>query len=329
VSATFTPALPAAPTIKDAQMASSTLSPAPVLAALAPRRRQTVLAVGIAAFMATSGFGAGLAFAQAPAADPVIAKVNGVEIRQSDLAIAEEDIGRDMPNNDEAGKRDYLVNYLTDLMLIAKAAEAKKIPDSPEFKQRLAFARNKALMEAVLGEESKTAVAEPALRKIYDDATKQMGGAPEVHARHILFRVNDPNDKAASKAAEDKVKATIDRLKKGEDFATLAKALTEDPSGKQDGGDLGYFTKEQMVPEFSEVAFKLEKGQVSEPVKTQFGWHVLKVEDKRLREPPSFEKVRGEIEQFATRKAQVDLVTKLRADAKIERLDKPAAEPKK
>jgi len=291
---------------------------------VASRRLQTVFAVGIAAFMATSG----MASAQAPAPDPVIAKVNGVEIRQSDLTIAEEDIGRDMPANDEAGKRDYLVNYLTDLLLTAKAAEAKKIPDTADFKQRLAFVRNKALMEAVLAQESRTAVTEPALRKIYDDATKTMGGQQEVHARHILFRVNDPNDQAASKAAEDKVKSTIDRVKKGEDFATLAKSLTEDPSGKQDGGDLGYFTREQMVPEFSEVAFKLEKGQVSEPVKTQFGWHVLKVEDKRMREPPPFDKVRGEIEQFASRKAQVDLVTKLRADAKIERLDK-AAEPKK
>ncbi len=306
-------------------MASPTRPPASVPATLASRHRHTVLAVGIAALVAASGF----AFAQTPATDPVIAKVNGVEIRQSDLAIAEEDIGRDMPQNDEAGKRDYLVNYLTDLILIAKAAEAKKIPDTAEFKQRLAFARNKALMEAVLGEESKAAVTEPALRKIYEDATKNMGGQPEVHARHILFRVNDPNDQAASKAAEDKVKNTIARIKKGEDFATLAKALTEDPSGKQDGGDLGYFTREQMVPEFSEVAFKLEKGQVSDPVKTQFGWHVLKVEDKRMREPPPFDKVRGEIEQFATRKAQVDLVGKLRADAKIERLDKLAAEPKK
>jgi len=267
-----------------------------------------------------------LAFAQA--ADPLIAKVNGVEIRQSDLTVAEEDIGRDIPANDEAAKRDYLVNYLTDMLLIAKAAEAKKIPDSPEFKQRLAFVRNKALMETLLGQESKAAASEPALHKIYEDATKNMAGQQEVHARHILFRVNDPNDQAANKTAEDKVKNAIERIKKGEDFVALAKALTEDPSGKQDGGDLGYFTRDQMVPEFSEVAFKLEKGQLSGPIKTQFGWHVLKVEDKRTREPPPFDKVRGEIEQFASRKAQVDFVTKLRADAKIERLDKPA-EPKK
>jgi peptidyl-prolyl cis-trans isomerase C len=305
-------------------MASPTPYAASTVPTGAPRRLLTVAAVGFAAFMATTA----VAPAQAPASDPVIAKVNGVEIRQSDLNIAEEDIGRDMPANDEAGKRDYLVNYLTDLLLIAKAAEAKKIPDSAEFKQRLAFVRNKTLMETVLAQESKTAVTEPALRKIYDDATKTMSSQQEVHARHILIRVNDPNDKAASKVAEDKVKNTIERIKKGEDFGTLAKALTEDPSGKQDGGDLGYFTRDQMVPEFSEVAFGLEKGQVSGPVKTQFGWHVLKVEDKRMREPPPFDQVRGEIEQFASRKAQVDLVAKLRADAKIERLDK-AAEPKK
>ena len=124
------------------------------------------------------------------------------------------------------------------------------------------------------------------------------------------------------------MKAVIDRLKKGEDFSKIANELTEDPSGKANGGDLGYFSKEQMVPEFSEVAFKLDKGQVSDPVKTQFGWHVLKVEDKRQRQAPAFDTVRDQVEQFAVRKAQVDLVTKLRADAKIERLDKPAAPPK-
>jgi peptidyl-prolyl cis-trans isomerase C len=297
---------------------------APIVEAGAPRRLPAVLAACLAVSLAMTA----AAPAQAPAADTVIAKVNGIEIHQSDLNLAEEDIGRDVPGNDEASKRDYLVNYVTDLLLVAQAAEAKKIPDSAEFKQRLAFLRNKALMETVLGQEGKAALTEPALRKIYDDATKNAASEQEVRARHILFRVADPNDQAASKAAEDKVKNTIDRIKKGEDFAKLAMALTEDPSGKQDGGDLGYFTRDQMVPEFSEAAFGLEKGQMSGPVKTQFGWHVLKVEDKRMREPPPFDKVRGEIEEYASRKAQTDLVKKLRADAKIERLDK-AAEPKK
>ena len=267
----------------------------------------------------------GLAHAQAPAGDPLIAKVNGVEIHQSDLALAEEDIGQNVPAKDEQGKRDYLVNFLTDMILLSKEAEAKKVPDTAEFKRRIAFARNKALMDTVLQEASKGATTEANLHKVYDDATKQMGAEQEVHARHILFRVVNPADDAASKAAEAKVKAVIDRVKKGEDFNKLANELTEDPSGKANGGDLGYFTKEQMVPEFSEVAFKLDKGQVSAPVKTQFGWHVLKVEDKRQRQAPAFDTVRDQVENFAVRKAQVDLVTKLRADAKIERLDTPAA----
>jgi peptidyl-prolyl cis-trans isomerase C len=154
-----------------------------------------------------------------------------------------------------------------------------------------------------------------------------MGDEEEVHARHILFRVANPSDEKASKEAEDKIKAVIERVKKGEDFATLAKELTEDPAGRQDGGDLGYFTKDQMVPEFSAVAFKLDKGKMSDPVKTQFGWHVLKVEDKRKRQPPEFDKVKTQLESYVVRKAQVDLVTQLRGAAKIERLDKPADKP--
>jgi peptidyl-prolyl cis-trans isomerase C len=306
-------------------MVPSTLLFAPIALTGASRRLPAVFAACSVAFLAMTAS----APAQAPGADPVVAKVNGIEIHQGDLSLAEEDIGHDIPPGDEAAKRDYLVNYVADLLLIAKAAEAKNIPDTPEFKHRLAFLRNKALMDILLAQETKAAVTEPALQKIYEDATKSMAGQEEVHARHILFRVADPNDKAASKAAEDKVKNTIDRIKKGEDFATLAGTLTEDPSGKQDGGDLGYFTRDQMVPEFSEAAFNLQKGQISGPVKTQFGWHVLKVEDKRMREPPAFDKVRSEIEEYATRKAQADLVSKLRADAKIERLDKPADESKK
>jgi peptidyl-prolyl cis-trans isomerase C len=294
-----------------------------VPAAVASRCRLTLAATGAAILIA-----AGFANAQAPAGDPVLAKVNGVEIHQSDLALAEEDIGQQVPAKDEQGKRDYLVNYLTDMILLSKAAEANKIPDTADFKRRIAFSRNKALMETMLQDASKGATTEANLRKVYEDATKQMGSEQEVHARHILFRVANPTDDAASKAAEAKVKAVIDRLKKGEDFSKVANELTEDPSGKANGGDLGYFSKEQMVPEFSEVAFKLDKGQVSDPVKTQFGWHVLKVEDKRQRQAPAFDTVRDQVEQFAVRKAQVDLVTKLRADAKIERMDKPAAQPK-
>jgi peptidyl-prolyl cis-trans isomerase C len=211
-------------------------------------------------------------------------------------------------------KRDYLVAFLTDLNLVAKAAEAKKVGDSADFKRRLSYARNKLLMETYLQSEAKAAVTEQAMRKVYDEAIGQMKKEPEVRARHILVET------------EDEAKAVIAELKKGGDFAELAKTKSKDP-GSADGGDLGYFTKDQMVPEFSEVAFKLEKGALSEPVKSQFGWHVIKVEDKRERQPPEFDKVKDQLEQYVVRRQQVELITKLRQDAKIEKIGAPAATP--
>jgi len=251
--------------------------------------------------------------------DPVVAKVNGADIRQSDLTLAEEEAAGQLPPMAPDAKRDYLVTFMADMMLVAKDAETKKLADTPDFKRRLAFARNKILMETVLQQAGKSAVTDQAMRKVYEDAVKQMGQEPEVHARHILV------------PTEDEAKAILADLKKGADFAELAKQKSKDP-GAAEGGDLGYFTKEQMVPEFSDVAFKLDKGQLSDPVKTQFGWHIIKVEDKRTKPLPEFDQVKSQIETYVVRKAQAELVTKLRDSAKIERLDKPAdkaAEPAK
>jgi peptidyl-prolyl cis-trans isomerase C len=290
-----------------------------VSAFLAPRRLALVAAAA-AAILA----GAVLPASAQTAPDPLIANVNGIEIHQSDLALAEEEVGDNMPQGNDDAKRDYLVGFLTNMIILAQAAEEKRLQDDPDFKKRVAFARNKVLMETLLQTEAKKSITDQALHAVYDDAVKQMSSEEEVHARHILFRVADWKDDKAAKAAEEKAKAVIERLKKGEDFAKLANELTEDPSGRKDGGDLGYFTKDQMVPEFAEVAFKLDKGKFSEPVKTQFGWHVLLVEDKRKRPAPQFDQVKPQLERFVVRKAQLDLVNKLRAEAKIERFDKPA-----
>jgi peptidyl-prolyl cis-trans isomerase C len=165
------------------------------------------------------------------------------------------------------------------MILVSKAAEDKKLGDGPDFKRKLEFARKKLLMEGLLQSVGKEALTDDAMHKVYDEAVKQIGEEKEVHARHILFRAQAGDDKAG-KEAEDKIKAVIVRLKKGEDFAKVAGEVTEDPSGKANGGDLGYFTKEQMVPEFSESAFKLDKGQISEPVRPiRLARH--KIEDKR------------------------------------------------
>src|SRR6516225_5769144 len=258
--------------------------------------------------------------ARADDVDPVVAKVNGTEIHQSDLAV-EEEAGQLPPMSPNA-KKDYLVQFVTDMILMSQAAEAKKMGDTLEFKRKLAFNREKLLMEQLLQKAGKEALTDKAMHDVYDEAAKQMGQEQEVHARHILIRAAAGDDKA-SKEAEDKIKAIIVRLKKGEDFAKVASEATEDPSCKANGGDLGYFSKEQMVRECSDTAFKLDKGQISEPVKTQFGWHVIKVEDKRVKPVPPFDEVKPQIENYVQRKAQAELVTSLCANAKIEKMYKP------
>jgi peptidyl-prolyl cis-trans isomerase C len=294
------------------------------------RRGVFAAALLLAAGLTTAAMAQTPAATPAPAAatgaDQVLARVNGVEIKQSDLALAEEDLGQNMPQIPPEAKRDYLVTYLADIIMVAQDAEKKKVQDSDTFKQRSDFIRKKLLMGQYLQSEGRTAVTEAAMRKVYDDAVKQMGDEPEVHARHILFRA-EAKDEAAGKAAEAKAKAVIERLKKGEDFAKLAGELTEDPSGKASGGDLGYFAKEQMVPQFAEVAFKLDKGKISDPVKTDFGWHVIKVEDKRTKPAPEFDKVKPQLEEFVVQKAQADIIGKLRTDAKIEKLYAAAPAP--
>jgi len=242
--------------------------------------------------------------------DPLIAKVEGVEIHQSDLTMAEEDLGQQAQTLTGDARRDYLVAYVADVILAARAAEAKKITEQKDFKGRIAFIRNKLLMEMLLQAEGKAAVNDQAMKKVYDEAVKQMASEQEVHARHILV----PTEAEAT--------AILAEIKKGTDFAELAKQKSKDPSAAAQGGDLGYFTKEQMVPEFAEVAFKMDNGQVSDPVKTQFGWHIIKVEDKRSKPVPEFDKVKDQVETFVMRKAQGEYIAKLREGAKIERMDK-------
>jgi peptidyl-prolyl cis-trans isomerase C len=253
--------------------------------------------------------------APASASDPVIARVNGVDIKQSDLALAEEDVGADMQAASPEAKREHLISYLADIIMVTQAADKKNIADNPDFKRRLAFLRSKLLMGYELQQEAKTALTDEALKQTYDEAVKSMSGQEEVRARHILVE------------GEDEAKAIIEQLKGGADFAKLAKEKSKDP-GAAEGGDLGYFTKDQMVPEFADVAFKMYPGQLSNPVKTQFGWHVIKVEDKRIKQPPEFEKVKDQIEAYLARKAQSDFIAKLRQSAKVERFDNAAEQRK-
>jgi peptidyl-prolyl cis-trans isomerase C len=250
----------------------------------------------------------------ASASDPVLARVNGTEIRQSDLALAEDDLGENIHNMDPAVKREQLIAYITDVILVSQAAEKQNLQNNDDFKRRQAFMRSKLLMGLMLHTQAKDAATDEEMRKVYDEAVKPMSAEEEVRARHILVET------------EDEAKTIIEELKGGADFATLAKEKSKD-QGASDGGDLGYFAKGQMVPEFAEVAFKMYPGQLSNPVKTQFGWHIIKLEDKRNRQAPPFDVVKEQIAAFVARRSQTEFVAQLRQTAKIERLDRPATPP--
>jgi peptidyl-prolyl cis-trans isomerase C len=282
-------------------------------------RRRPIAFVTIAALLFVLPVAAGCSkdsSSEAPASgsDPVVARVNGVDIKQSDLALAEEDVGGEMQTASPEAKREHLISYLADIIMVTQAADKKNLADNPDFKRRLAFLRNKLLMGYELQQEAKGALTDEALHQTYNEAVKSMGGQEEVRARHILVET------------EDEAKAILDQLKGGADFATLAKEKSKDP-GAAEGGDLGYFTKDQMVPEFAEVAYKMYPGQLSNPVKTQFGWHIIKLEDKRTKQPPELDKVKDQIEAYLARKAQSEFIAQLRQAAKIERFDKPADKP--
>ena len=267
--------------------------------------------------VAALGLGAALSFAGQALADPkVLAKVDGAPITEDDVADAMADIGPGLPQKLEgAARQKYVLDYLVDLKLAAKKAEADKLDQSPEFAKKLAYYRDKLAMEQLLGSVAKAATTEEAERKAYDEAAKAEPPQEEIHARHILLPTEDEAKKAEA------------RVKGGEDFAKVATELSKDPSGN--GGDLGWFTKDRMVPEFSDAAFKLKEGEISEPVKTQFGWHIIKIEGVRTKSFPPFEQVKDQAARYVSQKAESETIAQLHGAAKIERFDEAAkpAEP--
>lgn len=253
--------------------------------------------------------------ALSPASAKVLATVNGSDITDDDVRAATADLGASLPAQLQGPAREaYVVDYLIDLKLAAQQAAKEKLGDTPDFARKMAYYHDKILMEDLLGNIAKTAITPEAEKKVYDDAAKAQKPETEIHARHILV------------PTEAEAKAALERVKKGEDFAKVADEVSKDPGSQ--GGDLGWFTKDKMVPEFAAAAFKLEPGQVSEPVKSEFGWHIIKVEGKREKSFPPFDQVKDQVARYVAQKAQSDEVMKLREAAKIDRLTPaPTAAP--
>lgn len=246
---------------------------------------------------------------QAFAQDKVVATIDGKPITEGDLAVAESEIGSDMGTMPGPQKRTSLLEFLIDNQLFAEAGEKAKLDQGPDFETRLAYLKRRALRELYFEKVIKGSVSDADARKIYDDQVKLLKPEEEVSARHILVET------------EEQAKELKAKLDKGADFAQLAKENSKDPGSKDDGGNLGYFGHGQMVPQFEEVVFKLKKGEVSAPVKTQFGWHLVKLEDSRTKQPPAFEIVKDRIAQSLLLQKAQKTATELRANAKIEIVD--------
>lgn len=247
--------------------------------------------------------------AEATPVDPVtvVAVVDGVEITEGDLALAAEDPALPLPGMNDAQRRETLINYLVNLELAARAAEEAGVGESEGFAEELAYQRDKLLLEALLEDTIAAAVTEDAARALYEETVSEMEPQEEVRARHILV----PTQEEAQAAAE--------RIAAGEAFEAVAGELSQDPGSAAQGGDLGFFTRDRMVAPFAEAAFALEPGEVSEPVESQFGWHVIRVEERRERPVPTFAEMREQIDTYLARRAQQELLMSLREGVEIER----------
>jgi len=255
------------------------------------------------------------------AKDPVVVIVSGVEVYESDLAITAEMYGEHLLPKDPKQRRDFLIEYTSDMILLANDAKNSKFARGEQLRRLIAFTRYRFLMTNQLEQIGSTAITDQALHEAYDKAVKKGSDVYETHVRDILVRFDNPADATAVNESEKKAQAALDRLKNGEDFQAVAKEVTDAPMGKLNGGDLGWLSDAQMGLEFSEVAPKLKPGQFSDLIKTAFGWHIIKIEGRRERPLPSFESVRKQVELVVARQAQLDRIKKLRAAAKIVRFD--------
>jgi peptidyl-prolyl cis-trans isomerase C len=273
------------------------------------RFRQTALRSAL--FASSLAFSLVSLSAQAQDTQKPVARVDGQTITEEDVKIALEELSPTLPQQmDGAQRRTYVIDYLVDLRIVAAQAMKEKLAETPDFRKRIDQTRDRLLMEALLTREGDKGATDEAMKKFYEETVKGLKTEQEVKARHILVE------------REEEAKAALERLKKGEDFAKLAGELSKDPGSGKEGGDLGWFEMGRMVPEFGEAAFKLDKGGVSEIVKTQFGFHIIKVEDKRDKKPPEFEAVKEQLKRYMVQKSQQDYVLKLREGAKVEKLEK-------
>ena len=240
--------------------------------------------------------------------DPVVATVNGLPIHKSVLLEAYAHSRLSQAPIDAVYPQ--LLDFVITSQLLLTEAKRANLADDPQVKAAVRLAQDNILEQTYMERKIAAAVTDAAIQKRYDETVKTQPGKEEVHARHILVE------------SEADAKQVITELKGGAKFEDEAKAKSKDPSAAQNSGDLGFFAKDEMVPEFSAAAFELKPGEISqEPVKTQFGWHVIQVIERRTAPPPSLEDSKATIDDQLRKLAAQKVIEDLQKDASISRFN--------
>lgn len=249
--------------------------------------------------------------APAPAAaqDPVVARVEGEPVRLSEVTA----MARSLPEQLRAAPPQMIYPLIVDQLIttraITAAARRAGLHQDPEVRARIRQAEEQELVQALLAREVGRRVDEAAVRARWEREVAGRAPEEEVRVRHILL------------PSEAEARAALDEIRNGAEFATVA-ARIAGSGGPREGGDLGFFKREDLVPEFAEAAFALQPGQLAAaPIRTRLGWHVLKVEERRRAAPPSFEESRDALRQQMLETEVNTLVERLRSEARVERFN--------
>ncbi len=249
----------------------------------------------------------------APKASDVVVTIGQDTITEADISFAAEDLAQELSTIPANQRRAFLVAVLIDMKVMAEGARTAKLDETDLFKQRLAYLEDRALRRAYVTEKVNGAVTDDAIAAVYDKYVAGFVPEEEVHARHILV------------SSEDDAKAAKAEIEGGKPFEIAALEYSQDDTA-QNGGDLGYFSKTSpIVKPFMDAAFALEVGQLSDPVQTQFGWHLIRIDDKRMSSPQPMGQIRAQLRQQVMIDAFTAEMEKLRKNATITYAD-PALE---
>lgn len=242
--------------------------------------------------------------------NPVVAKVDGQDISRVDVFRYIKMMPAQVQQLPPTAVYPMALEQVINTRIVQNKAEAAGLENDPEVKQQMDMARQQIIRSIYVQRAVDKEISDADLKKKYDEAIGKTPPVEEIEAAHILVD------------SEQKAKDIIAKLKAGGDFTKLAAENSSDPGNKDKGGELGWFAKGDMVPEFSDAAFKIAKGQVSDaPVKTQFGWHVIKVEDKRTKPKPTFEETKTALQNEVRREKLEGMLDGWRKTASIEKFD--------